>query len=226
MSGKELSDNVNTLIDQTAAGKVDNEIAMKVFQDAYKALPKGGSVEHSDEILKYENGPTLVMGTHRDPNGLWLNGSVELTGPGSEKCPTDNKFIEQKNYECLRENFGFPIGIERKTEYDDGSKNEHSYSASRSPFWKNPVADKDVRTYYKQIGDYSLKSIEDGIFQNLTISKLLPDGAKLELSFVRPDKFDATPVRYKGTIKIEPDGRISENRSLIRMIGRSNRSYR
>lgn len=221
MSEKELNESVNELIAQSKAGKVENEAAMRVFDEAYKALPTGGSVDHYDQKLTYENGPTLKEGIHKDANGLWLNSALEITGPGSEKCPAaPDRSNVQETYECLRANFGHPISIERKTQFEGGGENEQSYAASRSIFWKNPVTDKDVWTYRNKIGDVSLHRVEDRNFQDLTVSKQFPDGKRVELSFSRPDTFHTSPVRYKGMTTFDADGKVAENRSMIRIIGR------
>ena len=223
MQENQFDQSVNKLIEQTKSGRVENETAMAVFNEAYKALPTGGSVEHRDERLKFENGPTVQYGIHRDQNKLWLNTDIAIEGPGADACQVKKPY-EREAIQCLSEKFGPPISEESKTEFDTGVIGERKFSASRSIWWKNPVTDKDDWTYSRNVGDLFLHRKMDMSFDTLTVTKSLPDGRKLELSFSRPDKYDAVPVRYKGMKTLSSDGSTLEQRSMHRVIGELGRN--
>jgi len=221
MADQDLNENFSKLANQTRDGHVDNETAMRVYAEAYKMLPRGGSVEHYDEEFSYSNGLTMRYGTHRDKNGLWLNSELSLSGPNSDKCPA-NKDELQKTYDCLRENqtsFGGLIKTQRQTEFSDGTKSEYFKSASHSMLWKSPVTDKEVSKYSRELGDISVSRVEENGFDRLSVSRKVLDGVREEFRFVRPDVFRAASVRYEGLFYTNADNAVTAQRKMIRIIG-------
>lgn len=217
MAESDFESKVSKLVEESRIGKVENETAMQVFSDAYKLLPRGGSVHEFDERLSFENGQSARHQIRMRPAGYLVSNLEMPSVDAAEKCPLQTSAFG--TMDCLRKEFGVPLKEESRTVFDTGVETHSVVERSRSFLWKEPVVSNEFRSWQRVYGNVSLYRTDDGKNEQLSLTRKLAEGGVQELIFSRPNSYAEMPVRFKGLKESDGDGNIGRAPRMLRLIG-------
>lgn len=72
VTNAELAENIDKLFKQSETGNADSNVALKVFRDAYEAIPRGGFIQSQRSFTSFEDGSRSWYSADLDTNGAVL----------------------------------------------------------------------------------------------------------------------------------------------------------
>lgn len=214
MTQSEFISNVDKLIAQTREGNVDANIAMRVFSDAYSAIPRGGYIQDLEESKIYHDGSSTYHEIKPDQSAN-LRGQHYAKEQGFGVC--NDKPLAVDMDMCMTKVYGRPAFELKKVTFENGLKEDQRIQ--RYSFLGLKV--ENSNTVWAKELDHGIKleRKEGNNRFDLTISKKLDDGSTQHLTFFRSSTGLFAPAMYSGMRVTAPDGQVTERKTIRRVIG-------
>lgn len=213
MSNSEFAENVDKLFRQSESGNVDVKMALKVFTDAYSAVPKGGSVETMHDYKSFKDGSQAWHTIEMDPSRAFLHTKTQTAEKGMPVC-NDKEGVDV-GY-CMEKVYGRPTINISSTKFEDGL--QHELKVARYDRFGMAVEDRHS-CWSREVDGLKLERKEINSRMDLTISRKREDGSTQHLTFFKPNTIFSAPTRFSGMRVADPNGQITDRRYFGRFIG-------
>ncbi|MBX9573149.1 MAG: hypothetical protein K2X77_29900 [Candidatus Obscuribacterales bacterium] len=213
MSNSEFAENVDRLFKQSETGKVDAKMALKVFSDAYSAVPRGGSIEKMHEYTSFKDGSRAWHIIDMDESKAYLHTRTHTEEKGMPVCNNKEGF---ELGQCMEKVYGKPKVQIATTTFEGGL--QHDLKVARYNRFGMVVEDK-ISYWAKEVDGLRLERKEINNRMDLTISRKREDGSTQHLTFFKPNTIFSAPTRFSGMRIADPNGQITDRRNYGRFIG-------
>ena len=213
MNNSELVENVDKLFKQSETGNVDSQVALKVFTDAYEAIPRGGYIASRRSYASFQDGSRSWHSADISASGETLRSQTRNDEKGFPVC------ADQKGYfaeQCMQKVYGKPVTEDEETKFQSGLSKEVKVAR----YSRLGMSQEDRHTYWKyEVDGLKLERKEINHRMDLTISRKMEDGSTQHLSFFKPNTIYSAPARFSGMRVSDPSGEVIMRRPSGKFIG-------